>query len=93
MPKTTKLTSKNSSQLVARRSEGSDPRFEFKNRFYVPENPYLDVSYVIKDSSISLFEVGQNRGKLTGGGGSPPPPPGLIRVKAVLSYEQAIFHI
>ena len=43
-----------SSQLVARRSECSDPRFDFKNGFYVPENPYFDVSYVIKYSFVTF---------------------------------------
>ena len=118
--------------IVALRSVCSDPRFDFKNGFYIPENPYFDVSYVIKNScmtfvkkerpflhkhflqgvfrqllgsevvnidswtinwectitikeksrsfsSISLFEVGQKRGRLTGGRNRPPPPwPNLL---------------
>ena len=30
-------------QLVERRSEGSDTKFDFKNGFFDPENPYFDI--------------------------------------------------
>ena len=48
MLKTPKLTQKTNFQLVARRSECSDPWIDFKNGFYGPKNPYFDVSYVNK---------------------------------------------
>ena len=54
MLKTLKLTQRASLQLIARQSECSDSRFDFKNGFYVPENPYFDVSYVIKNSFMTF---------------------------------------
>ena len=45
MPKTSKLTQKISLQLEECWSECSDSRFDFKNGFYDPENPYFDIKH------------------------------------------------
>ena len=55
MLKTPKLTQKTNFQLVARRSECSDPWIDFKNGFYGPKNPYFDVSYVNKRQFYDFF--------------------------------------
>ena len=56
MLKTPKLTRKTKFQLVARRSECSDPWIDIKNGFYGPKNPYFDVSYVNKRQFYDFFD-------------------------------------